>query len=442
MTLTRKRRYFCRLVAIAMAALIPAVLLAWVSEADAQRKLEVTPYERKFKIAIQPFVGSGGAAAETGGKITRVVSSDLDFTGIFQPLNPNSFLEDPGQTTSIDYETWRNIGAEALVKGRIVDEGGGRISVEARIYDVYKGRRVVGKRYRGEARHARKMAHRVANEIFKYFTGDEGVFDSQIVYAGKPTSRVKEIFVADFDGSNRRQISRNGSINNLPKWAPSGNRIAFISYKHGQPTLYTINRGARGARAVRPSSTIYKGVWSPGGGEMLVAGRVGTGNTEILRLSLDGRSVTRLTNRPAIDSMPSWSPDGSRIAFVSDRTGTPQIYMMNPDGTGQRRISFQGGYNVNPEWSPRGDRIAYAAMVGGRFNIMTMRPDGSNVVQLTSAGNSEYPSWAPNGRQLAFQAGRGAGTAIYIINANGTNRRRIIDAPAGATAPHWSGHIP
>ena len=204
----RRPSNFYRVIAIATAALIPAAQLAWVSEATAQRKLEVTPYERKFKIAIQPFVGGGGSPSETGGKITRVVSSDLDFTGIFQPLNPKSFLEDPGQTMNIDYETWRIIGAEALVKGRIVDEGGGRISVEARIYDIYKGRRVVGKRYRGESRYARKIAHRVANEIFKYFTGDEGVFDSQIVYAGKPTSRAKEIFVADFDGSNRRQISR------------------------------------------------------------------------------------------------------------------------------------------------------------------------------------------------------------------------------------------
>ena len=426
--------------ALALLACAGHLLLA--AQASAQRRLEVTPEERKFKIAIQPFVGDSAGTSGTGSEIARVVSSDLDFTGIFQPLNPNSFLEDPGETLRVDFDTWRVLGAEALVKGRVVDEGGGRIAVEARIYDVYKGRRVVGKRYRGASQYSRKMAHKVANEIFKYFTGDEGVFDSQITYAGKPTSRAKEVFVADFDGSNRRQITRNASINNLPKWAPGGNRIAFISFKKGQPTLYTINRGTSGAGPVRPSSVIYKGSWAPHGNELVVAGRVGSGNTEVLRLSLNGASVSRLTNNPAIDSMPAYSPDGSKIAFVSDRTGTPQIYLMNPDGSGQRRISFQGGYNVNPEWTPRGDRIAYAGMVGGRFNIMTMRPDGSDVQQLTSSGNCEYPTWAPNGRQLAFQQGRGASTAIYVINANGANLRRIIDAPAGATAPDWSGHIP
>jgi TolB protein len=81
-------------------------------------------------------------------------------------------------------------------------------------------------------------------------------------------------------------------------------------------------------------------------------------------------------------------------------------------------------------------------MVGGHFDIFTMRPDGTDVVQLTSSGNNEYPSWAPNGRQIVFQSGRGAGTAIYVINANGSNLRPIIRAPGGATAPTWSGHIP
>ncbi len=431
------------MIALAVAALHCPVPVGGPAEALAQgRSLVVTPYERKFKIAIQPFVEQGAGSAATGKQIAGVVSSDLDFTGIFQPLNPNSFLEDPGQVLNIDFETWRLIGAEALVKGSVTEEGGGRIAVEARIFDVYKGQRVVGKRYRGPSRHWRKMAHKVANEVFKYFTGDEGVFDSQIVYAGKPHSSSKEIFVADFDGSNVRQISRNGSINNFPNWSPDGNRLCFISFKQRHPTLYTIGRGSRGARPVRSSSVIYKGIWSPFGGDMVVAGRVGSGNTEIMRLSADGGTATRLTNHPAIDTMPNWSPDGSKLAFVSDRTGTPQIYLMNPDGSGQRRISFQGSYNVNPVWSPREDRLAYAGMVGGRFNIFTMKPDGSDVVQLTSSGNSEYPSWSPNGRQIAFQSGRGPGVAIYVVNANGTNLRRIIGAPAGATAPHWSGHIP
>ncbi len=423
-------------------ALLAACQCLWPAAAAAQRRsLVVTPFERKFKIAIQPFVGDSVEASATGTRIAQVISSDLDFTGIFQPLNPNAFLEDARTVDNIDFGGWQSIGAEALVKGSVTPEGD-MISVEARIFDVYKGSRVVGKRYRGPASEWRKIAHRIANEIFKYFTGDEGVFDTQITYAGKPNRLVKEVFVADFDGSNIVQVTRNNSINNYPNWSKDTNRICFTSFKAGRPTLFVIGRGGRGARAVRPSSTILQGAWSPVSGELAVGGQVGVGNSEILRLSPDGSSFVRLTNHPAIDTSPSWSPDGSKILFVSDRSGSPQLFVMNADGSGQRRISYQGAYNVHPVWSPKGDRIAYAGMVGGRFDIFTMRPDGTDLAQITSSGNNEYPSWAPNGRQIVFQSGRGAGTAIYVINANGSNLRPILRAPGGATAPTWSGHIP
>ncbi|OGP82784.1 MAG: Tol-Pal system beta propeller repeat protein TolB [Deltaproteobacteria bacterium RBG_13_65_10] len=431
----------CTHVAFALAVLLSCFLPGLPIDAHAQgRTLVVTPFERKFKIAIQPLVGDTADAMALGKQIADVVSRDLDFTGIFQPLNPASFLEDPRQVENVDFQTWRSIGAEALVKGSVVDTDG-RIAVEARIFDVYKGQRVVGKRYSGDARDWRQIAHKLANEIFKYFTGDDGVFDSQIAFAGKPTRGAKEIFVADFDGSNVTQVTRNASINNFPKWSRDGSRLCFTSFKRGHPTLYLIGRGMRGARALRPSSVIYQGSWSPKGDLLAVAGLVG-GNSEILLLSSGGLSFTRLTSHPAIDTAPTWSPDGSKILFVSDRSGSPQIYVMNADGSGQHRLSFQGSYNVHPVWSPKGDRIVYAGMVGGRFDIFTMKPDGSNVVQLTSSGNNEYPSWAPNGRQITFQSGRGARTGIYVINANGTNLRRIASAPEGATAPDWSGHIP
>ena len=430
------------LCALALVALLPACLL-WPARASAQRRsLVVTPYERKFKIAIQSFVGDSVEANATGSRITQVISNDLDFTGIFQPLNPNAFLEDARTVDGIDFTGWQAIGAEALVKGSVTPEGGGMISVETRIFDVYKGSRVVGKRYRGPESEWRKIAHRIANEIFKYFTGDEGVFDTQITYAGKPNRRVKEVYVADFDGANVVQVTRNNSINNYPNWSREAGRICFTSFKSGRPTLFAIGRGGRGARALRPSSTILQGAWSPVSNELAVAGQVGVGNSEILRLSPDGSSFVRLTSHPSIDTSPSWSPDGGKILFVSDRSGSPQIFVMNADGSGQRRISYQGAYNVHPVWSPKGERIAYAGMVGGHFDIFTMRPDGTDVVQLTSTGNNEYPSWAPNGRQIVFQSGRGAGTAIYVINANGSNLRPIIRAPGGATAPTWSGHIP
>ena len=97
---------------------------------------------------------------------------------------------------------------------------------------------------------------------------------------------------------------------------------------------------------------------------------------EIYTVGSDGRDLRRLTNNRAIDVSPSWSPDGSRIAFVSDRTGSPQIYVMNADGSDQRRLTFQGSYNTNPAWSPDGRWIAYETRVEGQFDIWLIDPDG------------------------------------------------------------------
>ena len=112
------------LCALVLVALLPAVLLGPATASAQRRSLVVTPYERKFKIAIQPFVGDSPGPTATGSRIAQVISSDLDFTGIFQPLNPNAFLEDARKIENIDFAQWQSIGAEALVKGSVTPEDG------------------------------------------------------------------------------------------------------------------------------------------------------------------------------------------------------------------------------------------------------------------------------------------------------------------------------
>ena len=114
------------------------------------------------------------------------------------------------------------------------------------------------------------------------------------------------------------------------------------------------------------------------------------------------RATTRLTNTNAIDTSPSYSPDGSQIVFESDRGGRQQLYVMNADGSDQHRISFGDGSYSTPVWSPRGDLIAFTKQSGGQFSIGVMRPDGSGERILTTGFHNEGPTWAPNGRVLMF----------------------------------------
>jgi TolB protein len=156
-------------------------------------------------------------------------------------------------------------------------------------------------------------------------------------------------------------------------------------------------------------------------------------------MDLRSRATTRLTEGSAIDTSPTYSPDGSQIAFESDRGGSQQIYVMNADGSNQHRISFGDGKYGTPVWSPRGDQIAYTHIKGGMFYIGVMHPDGSGERSITQGYLVEGPTWAPNGRVLAYfkQSGPGGQVRLYSIDVTGFNERELV-TPTDASDPAWS----
>jgi len=155
-----------------------------------------------------------------------------------------------------------------------------------------------------------------------------------------------------------------------------------------------------------------------------------------------------LTNHSAIDTSPSYAPDGDRITFNSDRGGSQQLYVMDSNGRGVKRISFGKGRYATPVWSPRGDLIAFTKFTGGRFYIGVMQPDGSGERLLAEDFLVEAPTWAPNGRVLMFfrqkpsnNDGSGGETRVFSIDLTGQNEREVI-TPMDASDPAWSPLIP
>ncbi len=160
------------------------------------------------------------------------------------------------------------------------------------------------------------------------------------------------------------------------------------------------------------------------------------GNLEIYVMDADGGNQENLTNHPAYDYNPDWSPDGTKIAFVSDRNGDrTQIYLMDADGKNVIRLTDGAGQKYDPDWSPDGRKFAFS-VVGRDDHIAVMDADGRNRVKLE--GRARYPSWSPDGKQIAFLSSRDGGNEIYVTGIGGQWRKRLTRNLAPKQHPSFS----
>ena len=180
--------------------------------------------------------------------------------------------------------------------------------------------------------------------------------------------------------------------------------------------------------------------WSPDGRHIAFGSRR-DGNYEIYVMGSDGSNLRRLTNHWAGDWSPSWSPDGRHIAFVSsrERGGKDEIYVMGSDGSNPRRLTDHSAWDWSPSWSPDGRHIAFVSDRDGNYEIYVMGSDGSNPRRLTDHSGSDHsPSWSPDGRHIAFESWGDGNGGIYVMGSDGSNPRRLTDDWVMDHSPSWS----
>ncbi len=422
--------------------LLPLVLfvLSLASPAFAALSVDVTQGNvQPLPIAIPDFI----AADPNGANIAGVIRADLERSGLFKPVDPKAYVDHITDINVVpNFTNWRVINAQGLVTGAVVAGQGGRLTVNFRLWDVYGESQMVGTSFSTEPNNWRRVAHMVSDAIYERITGEKGYFDTRIVFIsenGPALRRVKRLAIMDEDGANPTFLTRGDYMVLTPRFNPTAQMIAYMSYIGTKPRVYLfdIETGKQEMLGDFPNMT-FSPRFSPDGNRVALS-LENNGNSDIFVMDLRSRQVTRLTTDPAIDTAPSFSPDGRQITFESDRSGSPQIYVMNADGSGQKRISFGNGRADTPVWSPRGDLIGFTRDNAGRFSIAVMRPDGSGERLISSGTFDEGPTWAPNGRVLMFtrelQGGRGS--QIWSIDVTGRNERRVL-TPGDASDPAWS----
>lgn len=433
-----------RRVAVGLAALALSPLAALAPGGKAAAQLKGTQREgtiAPIPIAIPEFFGDDRQFAA---QVTAVVSADLERSGLFRPLDPASFVERLRDlNTAPRFQDWRVINAQALAVGRTGRAQDGRYFVECRAYDVVTQRELVAKRYAAEANDWRRLAHRVADQVYERLTGERGYFDTQVAFideTGARDRRRKRLAIMDQDGANVRLLSQGNEIVLTPRFSPTSQEITYLQYVGEQPRVFLLNldTGQREMVGNFPGMT-FAPRFSPDGQRIVMSIGEG-GRSGIVEMDLrGGRQVRRLTQPQAIDTGPCYSPDGRRIVFESDREGSQQLHVMSVDGSGARRISYGEGRYATPVWSPRGDLVAFTKQMGGNFLIGVMRPDGSGERILTEGFHNEGPTWSPNGRViLFFRETRGAtgGASLVSIDLTGYNERQVV-TPAFGSDPAW-----
>lgn len=428
-----------------------ACVLAVSHHASAQLKIDITRgHTDPMPIAITDMTGSGEAGS-IGADMAQVIAANLERSGLFRPIDSAAFIEHIKSGDAVPrFADWRQISAQALVTGSIQSSGGDKLKINFRLWDNTVEKQIAGKEYNTFSRNWRRIAHLISDEIYKRLTGEDGYFDSRVVYvseSGPAKMRIKRLAIMDQDGYNHKFLTDGSFLVLTPRFSPNSQEILYMSYKRRQPRVFLRDLQTGREESLGQFDGMSFAPRFNHDGNRMIMSIATAGNTELYEMNLRTRQMRRLTNNPAIDTSPSYSPDGSQITFESDRGGSQQIYVMSADGGDVKRISFGQGRYGAPVWSPRGDLIAFTKIYGGRFYIGVMRSDGTGERLLTESWLDEGPTWSPNGRTILFtredrsSGPRGGRSRLMTVDITGYNLREVPTREE-ASDPAWSPLLP
>jgi TolB protein len=356
----------------------------------------------------------------------KTMHRDLDYSGYFT-VEESLFVENPA-------ESKKKYTTQIVITGEKTPDG-----INVRVEDLLDEKTLFEKDYKRSGNTPYYLAHKVNNDIVFNFTGRPGIALSKVLFVSDATGKY-QLYSIDYDGENLTRLTEAEYLVHYPKWLIPHRTILYVSYKDGWAKLMKMDILSRKTETLigEPGINACASPCLKTGELAVVLSKTGRPNVYIY--GFDGSFKRRITAGRSIDASPSFSPCGTKIAFVSDRHGSPQIYTMTKDGFRIKRISFISGYSTSPAWSPDGRYIAYAFMKSGSFGIAVYEPSTEETKIIGGSLGSEDISWAPDSRHLVYSDIKSKPTSLMIIDIVTGEKRDLNPGKSNSFSPSWSNH--
>ena len=391
-----------------------------------------------YQAGTKPGVIVLPVADDEEDSLRTIVQRDLDYSDRMNVIDldrstVSGLVPAPGE--KINFDLVAKFGAALLVRMTPTTQG-----LHVAAYDVARGQLLQSEHFLFDRRDRdwRFALHGVSDQIEQWVFGKRGMAQTRIAYVNNG-----ELKIVDSDGAETRAITTGrGALS--PAWSPTGESVVFtvLGNTGTQVQELDVRTGkTRRVSQIRAGLNITP-VYQPGGNAILYAQGTGNGTDLVLAtLALDSSRPKKITiGRGTDNTSPSYSPDGTQIAFISGRSGSPQVYIMDADGSNVQLLTpYKAGvrsYRASPDWSPDGRAVAYEQQ-NGNFQIWMVDVRDRVPKQLTNEGENEDPSWAPDGRHIVFTSTRSGDKQLWILDTESGRARQLTHA-RGARLAAWS----
>jgi TolB protein len=412
----------------------------------------------KDKIVINVIENNqlGASNKRIADEILAIIQNDFGFYKFNFEISVNKLINEKSNRASLKEKNVHYLIELSSFEKNHSDQRGADLYISTRVVNLRTDKELHSENFLFKMP-MRLFSHRISDALYKSISNKESIFLSKIVFVSDKGSTaaktIKELYLVDFDGFNLEKLTNHRSIVISPAISSDGKKIIYslITLKRGiqNVDLFMYDLNTKSSQLISSKNGINSGAIFADNDQSIYLTLSYTGNSDIYKMDLATKALTKITSHYADEVDPSLSYDGKLMSFLSNRPGPAMIYTLDPSGVEKnvKRISYVGKFNATPRFSPDGSEIAFASWVDNRFDIYRIGRSGDGLVRLTkNFGSNEDPSYSNDGQFIAFASQRvlspkKAIQNIYIMTRDGEILGSITRDFGNCSSPRWSNSL-